>query len=353
MPRWAQSIPSCISILRQNYEGSDRLDLHDDYTSLLPAVYRDAHENLNNPSVSENNILACIDKELNLKRLADVHNWLWLAGRPMPPRPLHYQDLLGRQIQVTEQMDMHLVWSKSKIWIKPLPRFLMEPRFWQDYLSCKPGPINGTHHIDRQPCSCRLRRQRALGFFFSYAALVSYESDFIIARDKHLVPMEFNWLTWRRFVKELLDNENIYRDIDPRFHYGELRLNRLNKLYYLWKTPLRAYRSYWNQYGSFFEGNFTWMASSTIYLVVVLTAMQVGLGTSMLKDNHAFQRASYGFTVFSILGPLIIAAGVVMVFVYLFMNNWVATLRFKRMRMRYIKHQVGNETEANGSLPPV
>lgn len=51
--------------------------------------------------------------------------------------------------------------------------------------------------------------------------------------------------------------KNIYREIDPRFHYGDLRLNCLNKLYYLWKTPLRAYRSYWNQYGSILEGNFT------------------------------------------------------------------------------------------------
>ncbi|KAH0429724.1 hypothetical protein CcaCcLH18_08267 [Colletotrichum camelliae] len=352
MPRWTQSIPFSISILRQQYQGSDRLDPDDDYASLLPAVYRDAHENLNDPSVSETIILECIDKELNLKRLADVHDWLWLAGRPMPPRPLHYQNLLGRQIQVTEQMDMHLVWSKSRLWIKPIPRFLMEPRFWQNFLSCQSSPLSGTHHVDRESCICRLRRQRALGFLFSYAALVSHESDFIIAREKHLLP-PVDWLTWRKFVKELLDKENIYRDIDPRFHYGELRLNRLNKLYYLWKTPLRAYRSYWNQYGSFFEGNFTWMASSTIYLVVVLTAMQVGLGTDMLKGNDSFQRASYGFTVFSILAPLIIAAGVVTVFVYLFINNWIATLRFERMRMRHIKHQVGSEKGANGSLPPV
>ncbi|KAF4887956.1 hypothetical protein CGCF415_v014398 [Colletotrichum fructicola] len=174
------------------------------------------------------------------------------------------------------------------------------------------------------------RRKRALGFLFSYVALVSHQSDFIIAHEKHLLPRELNWSTWRKFVKELLDRKNIYREIDPRFHYGE-------------KTPLRAYRSYWNQYGSFLEGNFTWMASSTIYLVVVLTAMQVGLGTNMLKQNHAFQRASCGYTVLSILEPLIIAASVVVMLVCLFMNNWMATFRFKRMRMRHIDHDVGRE----------
>ncbi|KAF0331323.1 UDP-N-acetylglucosamine transferase subunit ALG13, partial [Colletotrichum asianum] len=79
-----------------------------------------------------------------------------------------------------------------------------------------------------------------VGFLFSYAALVSRQSDFIIAHEKHLLPQEVDWSAWKKSVKELLDNESIYRDVDPRFHYGE-------------RTPLRAYRSYWNQYGSFFE----------------------------------------------------------------------------------------------------
>ena len=34
--------------------------------------------------------------------------------------------------------------------------------------------------------------------------------------------------------------------------------------------------------------------------------MQVGLGTSKLQDNQAFQQASYGFTVFSIITLVII-----------------------------------------------
>ncbi|KAF5526459.1 hypothetical protein CGCA056_v002324 [Colletotrichum aenigma] len=113
MTRGAQPSPFHTYILSNKDIGVDKLDLDDIYASLLPAVYRDAHENLIDPSASETAMLECIDKELNLKRLADVHDWLWLAGRPMPPRPLHYQNLLGRQIQVTEQMGMHLIWQKS------------------------------------------------------------------------------------------------------------------------------------------------------------------------------------------------------------------------------------------------
>ncbi|KAF4833819.1 hypothetical protein CGCTS75_v003821 [Colletotrichum tropicale] len=159
MTRGARPSPSYTSILSDTDRGVDKLDIDDAYASLLPAAYRDAHENLIDLSASETTMLECIDKELNLKRLADVHDWLWLAGRPNPTRPLHYQNLLARQIQVTEQIDMHLVWSKSKVWIKPIPRLLMKPRFWQDYLSCKSDPCDGIDHINQESCSCKPRRQ--------------------------------------------------------------------------------------------------------------------------------------------------------------------------------------------------
>lgn len=62
--------------------------------------------------------------------------------------------------------------------------------------------------------------------------------------------------------------------------------------------------------------------TAIIYVTIVLTAMQVGLATTELSTNDSFNRASYGFTVFSILGPLavfIIAAFIVLVLVAF---NW-------------------------------
>jgi hypothetical protein len=103
--------------------------------------------------------------------------------------------------------------------------------------------------------------------------------------------------------------------IDPRFIYGELRLSRLNKIYFLSQRPLlRGYMSHWHQYGTFFQDNFSWLASATVYIAIVLTAMQVGLATKSLADNDAFQ--SYGFTVFSILGPLAAACFIFLAFCY-------------------------------------
>ncbi|XP_044716491.1 uncharacterized protein HRG_10023 [Hirsutella rhossiliensis] len=175
---------------------------NDQLLSLLPASYRTESDDLAAPA---RHVTTCIEKELNLRRLTSIHGWPWLAGRPMPPRPLHHQLLVGREVIVTEQMDMHLVWTTSWIFLKPIPRFLLEPRFWHEYLSCG-----------------QELRQRALGFLLSYAALISYESDFLVAKEKHLLPIEVPWPSWRTFVQEL-HTEHIYPNIDARFYYGELR----------------------------------------------------------------------------------------------------------------------------------
>lgn len=193
--------------------------------------------------------------------------------------------------------------------------------------------------LNTDQCSCGNRRKRALGFFFSYAALIVHESDYYIAKDMHLIPGEVQWPAWRSLIQELLGTSptGIYPQVDPRFHYGELRLSRLNKIYFFWQTPLRGYMSRWNQYISFFHDNFALLASSTIYIAIVLTAMQVGLATDALRGSVAFQSASYGFTVFSIIGPLAVASLIVGGFCCLFVGNWIATMRYSNGRFERIR----------------
>lgn len=257
----------------------------------------------------------------------------------MPPRPLHYQLLLSREILVTEQMDMHLVWTTGRIFLKPIPRFLLEPRFWHRYLSCEVVCRCATVAAvkDVSKCPLRMAGKCALGFLFSYVALISHESDFLIAKEKHLIPQEVKWPGWRTFVEQL-DTEHIYMRIDPRFIYGELRLSRLNKIYILSQRPfLRGYVSHWNQYGSFFRDNFAWLASAIVYIAIVLTAMQVGLATHSLANNDTFQAVSYGFTIFSILGPVAATGLIITVFCYTFVNNWMATVTYRQKRFCIIE----------------
>ncbi|KHN94744.1 uncharacterized protein MAM_07340 [Metarhizium album ARSEF 1941] len=330
-------IPFSIRILAgENEQSADvaRRD-HDEWLlSLLPASYRQESRKL---VAAGQHVTACLEGELDLRRLTSIRGWLWVAGLPLPPRPLHHQLLLGREIFVTEQMDMHLIWTTGRMFLKPVPRFLLEPAFWAKYLCCAHSydcsPGNDVVQRGTKRTCLRLGlRQRALGFLFSYAALISHESDFCIAQEKHLLPQEARWPAWRMLVDQL-DAEHIHPNIDPRFHHGELRLSRLNKIYALSQTPFRGYMTRWNQYSTFFQDHFAWLASATVYIAIVLTAMQVGLTTKNLSSNDAFQSASYVFTVFAILGPLSVALLIVLVFCCIFVYNWVRAINANKRHL--------------------
>ncbi|TAQ87677.1 hypothetical protein B7494_g3975 [Chlorociboria aeruginascens] len=320
-----------------NVAASNADDLQ--FLSLLPAAYRTESDDLASPYLD----LSYFEKELDLQRITKVSHWLWIVGRPMPPRPLHYQHLLGREIFVSEQLDEHLVWKNDRIILKPIPRFLLEPHFWTDYLSCPQNCLcdktaEADSRRDSQECRHRRLYKCALGFLFSYAALILHESDFFIAKEKHLLPEEIKWLAWKKFVQQILNTEDIYHNIDERFIYGELRLSRLNKIYRLSQGTLaRGYISHWHQYGSFFADNFKWLAAAVTYIAIVLTAMQVGLATKSLNDNNAFQSASYGFTVFSILGPLAAVGFISLAFGFMFINNLIVTSDYRKKRLHAIR----------------
>lgn len=58
------------------------------------------------------------------------------------------------------------------------------------------------------------------------------------------------------------------------------------------------------------------------YILLVLTAMQVGLSTDMLRESAAFQAASSGFTLFAILvvlGLLLVDIALLVLFNALYM----------------------------------
>lgn len=143
----------------------------------------------------------------------------------------------------------------------------------------------------------------ALGFIQSYASLISYESDLRIAKDANLVPEALEWPDWRRLVEELLTPTN-KRKVNKRYVYGELRLSRLNDVRvhrYALDSPIRGYYCGYNSYHQFWDDNHTRIVALFAYIALALTAMQVELATKHLEPNNAFQRASYGFSLFSII----------------------------------------------------
>lgn len=99
---------------------------------------------------------------------------------------------------------------------------------------------------------------------------------------------------------------------------------------------LRGYLPHWQQYGTYFRDNLGWLATGTVYIAIVLTALQVGQSTA-LADSAMFQSASYGFTVFSVLCPLVAALMILLVFGYMFVDNFIEAARYRKKRFHSIQ----------------
>lgn len=311
--------------------------------SCTPAAFRDEH---NAPCKPAADFPRFLQKDLSVERLNQIQKDLWLAGRPMPPRPLNYQVATSRHIVPDERIDMHMVWENSRrIHLKPMPRYLFNHQFWDSHLICTKrcpclprhdycGPVSGD-----EICQRKRLYEYSLGFLFSYIALIQSESDFVIARGHHLLPGNVAWEQWVTFAHDLLENGAANpKNINPRYLFGELRLSRLNKIYaFRYGSILRGYQFTYQTYGELFRDYLAPIAATTIYVALVLTAMQVGLATTRLSHNLAFQKASYGFTALSILGPLIAILLVGFIGLLQFINNLLATLRFKQERFAHYR----------------
>ncbi|KAK0722209.1 hypothetical protein B0T26DRAFT_701817 [Lasiosphaeria miniovina] len=204
-------------------------------------------------------------------------------------------------------MDLHLLWDNGgRLFLKPVPRFLLDPTFWRSNLRCPDACTCPDPPAD----ACQGNpRKVALGFLYTYACLISSESDFFVANDSRLLPrraddVTIKWAHWKKLARELLEAHDPGQ-VHQRFHRAELRLSRVNTINRFTRLPLfNPYLRGRRNYGSLFRDNLTWMATAAVFIALVLTAMQVGLATERLQGNADFQQASYGFTVFAILGPM-------------------------------------------------
>ncbi|KAI1164286.1 hypothetical protein F5B18DRAFT_256378 [Nemania serpens] len=280
----------------------------------LPATHRTKRDHIIVPQADA----VFLGDELLVRRINAIQDWLWVCGRPMPPRPLHYQVLLSREIIITENPELHLIWSKKGIFLKPLPQWLLDPLFWASHIL-----------YDAELAQC------ARGLLFSYTALIAYESDFRLAREKGLIPSSVTWEGWKRLVKEVLQNHDMAM-LNPRYWYGELRLNRMNIVYRVKGFIFRGYSKVDGHavYADLIADNFAALAGILGYVVIVLTSLQVGLGVDSLAENMAFVNFSYGFTIFSIIAPVIAVAGILLIVLAIFISNWLVTNKYEQRRFK-------------------
>lgn len=232
---------------------------------------------------------------------------------------------MGRRIIITEDVDEHLVWHRGRIFIKPLNRWLLDREFWEEHL-----------------CADEDIYKAACGFLLSYIWLISRESDFAIGKELHLLPEDLSWEHWVVFQKgflEKIDAESLVQ-VSKRYQYGELRLTRLSQIYRFAPsvTSLRNFvvgyfvPSTW--YQEFFKIHFGWLLAVFVYFTVALAGMQLGLAQEDLQQSKAFQQASYGLTVFSLVFVIASILAIVLTWFTLTVFHFVSARLYHRKVMR-------------------
>ncbi|KAL8789667.1 MAG: hypothetical protein Q9195_006720 [Heterodermia aff. obscurata] len=198
--------------------------------------------------------------------------------------PLHYQRVKSRQIILTEDPRLHLVWYHDRIFVKPLPTYLLSYSFWERYL-CNDNAATAAAASPFQATERQRLANAARGLLRTYFYLIRHESDFRIAQHEELqlVPKD---VTWERFCDfSTAFNEIWDQDVAERYHYGELRLSRLNYLVKLFLIG-RDYQEVNWQYSEYFARYYGPLLFVFGVLSVLLSAMQVGLAVEQLQSHH-------------------------------------------------------------------
>lgn len=226
---------------------------------------------------------------------------------------------------VTEKTELHLVWYNARIYIKPLPSFLLDHDFFVANLC---SPINPSGEESTLYAS-------ACGLLLSYTRLIQHPSDFKIALDAGLLPPHIKWDTWCKLAYEI--RRVPLKNVNRRYWYGELRMTRLNLLYRVMFLDPRGFHHGYTRYASFFRKNFGWLLLAFAYLTVVLAAMQTVLTSSPGVANHAVQEVSYWFGVSSLITVAVVLVFMLLIFMVCFSSNLLETLNHARKAQKEIE----------------
>ncbi|KAI0138875.1 hypothetical protein GGR57DRAFT_496242 [Xylariaceae sp. FL1272] len=183
-------------------------------------------------AIATETLVEQLHHEFATPRLDRLAPHLWLVAKPDSRHisSLTHQTVRGRQIVITEDPGMHLLWYEGKVFIKPLPKYLLSHAFWV-YLNAQARAGReeswSTAHNDIDRWKEVI--SSALGLLRSYAFLLRHKSDFQFALSCNppLLPRQ---LRFRELVELLITVEERIQDahVSPRWRFGELRLSRLN-----------------------------------------------------------------------------------------------------------------------------
>lgn len=283
--------------------------------------------------LNDDHIAEYLQSEFMTSDLDKLSPYLWLVAKQDSTHisPLTHQVVRGRDIILTENPGLHLVWIYDRVFLKPMPKYLLSHAFWQFYL------LDQTSKIPKHQ---RQKITRAiLGFMRSYAYLIRHKSDFILATDDshQLLPKK---ISYSSFVKFIMAFEHICDDsVSPRYKFGELRLSRLN----FWiKVFLRrfTYHKVHGQYGAYFARFYGTLLFIFAVFSVLLSAMQVALAVDQsLKIGpwSVFAHVSRGFSIFTIVCVALTILGLLSVLFLLSSREFIYALKDLYLKRRVRK----------------
>ncbi|KAE8154566.1 hypothetical protein BDV25DRAFT_135736 [Aspergillus avenaceus] len=228
-----------------------------------------------------------LSSHLLTPRLDDLHPVLWMVGTRKSDHvySLHKQIVRGHEIVYAEDPGLHLVWYYDKIYIKPIPPYLLNHAFWN------------THLYGNSEPTVKLR-QAALGFMRTYVWLIQSEYDFHLAQTKMLVPGNTTFLRFMHFIDSFRHIQDT--EVNPRYRqYGQLRLSRLN----LWSKLYQGRMFYYKvdaQYAAYFARFVPLFLFIFGSVSVALSGMSVVLAVDNgfeAKPDLVFARVSNWFSV--------------------------------------------------------
>jgi hypothetical protein len=250
-----------------------------------------------NPSIplTPSHLTAYLTAHLTTPLLDELHPHLWLIAKPTGTNidPLHKHLVKGRNIIPTEDARLHLIWSREKIFVKPVPEFLLNWDFWGVYLSPSPSSAAGlertkgedsttldkTTSLGQDPPKENLHAS-ALGLLRSHALLIPSQLDFSLAQESHLLPpCVGSFAEWSAFIapfRDITDDR-----VAPRYEFGQLRLSRLN-----WLVRVTRPRNAVAGYGKWFYEISHWditgfVGSAAVPLVFAFAGVSLVLGAML------------------------------------------------------------------------
>lgn len=301
-------------------------------------------------------------KDLETKLLDELYPRLFLVARKAGDNinQLHQHVLRGREVVINEDPEFHLVRYYDRIYLKPVPEYLLNYQFWEKYVQHGTKSTIKTAQPTENSYGSYDGYQTTLGFLRSYGYLIRHQSDFIIARKAHLMPSYISFDRFQRFIHNFRTIPD--EDVSDRYKYGQFRLTRLNwatRLVYLGRLlsrrPPGGHRhrvrmEFENvKFEQTFQGISRYaapLAFTFALMSLVLSSMQVVLTALGTKTWYAFVSVSWGFSVAIILFVASVILGAGLMVLSILFSQLLFALRMKWKESRSSAERVAHGSES-------